>query len=379
MTVDESLPSGVPGINTGAIVKGDDPDLAGGLALGSGQLGLGDRRRQCGVRRRRPGGGGGISYALAVMNANSGLTLTDGTAINLQLVGGVIVGVVAAGAFAGQAAFAIAINSSTGVVTVEQYLSLDHPINPNPNDPLSFGENVIGVTVTATDGDGDPVTSDAVDVGEQITFLDDGPSVDPAVNAQAVVTVDESLPSNVPGINTGAIVKGNDPDLSDATGTAIGQANSGVAIVNANAVFGADGPGAGGGLSYALSITNVSSGVTLTDGTAINLQLVGGVIVGVVAAGPFAGQAAFAIAINSTTGVVTVEQYLSLDHPVNPDPNDPLGLGDSTIAVTVTATDGDGDPVTSGAVDISDQITFLDDGPTLGAFTEATIENEVGR
>ena len=57
-------------------------------------------------------------------------------------------------------------------------------------------------------------------------------------------------------------------------------------------------------MTYALSITNAASGVTLTDGTAINLQLVGGVIVGVVAAGAFAGQAAFAIAINPATGMV---------------------------------------------------------------------------
>ncbi len=362
VTVDESLPSDTPGINTGAIVKGDDPHLAGGLALGQANSGTAIVDANAVSGADGPAAGGGISYALAIMNANSGLTLTDGTAINLQLVGGVIVGVVAAGAFAGQAAFAIAINSTTGVVTVEQYLSLDHPVNPDPNDPLGFGEDVIGVTVTATDGDGDPVTSDAVDIGGQITFLDDGPTATPTVNAQAVVTVDESLPSDAPGINTGAIVKGDDPDL--AGGLALGQANSGVAIVNANAVFGADGPAAGGGISYALSITNVNSGVTLTDGTAINLQMVGGVIVGVVASGTFAGQAAFAIAINSTTGVVTVEQYLSLDHPINPDQNDPLGLGDSTIAVTVTATDGDGDPFTSGAVDISDQITFLDDGPS---------------
>ena len=62
---------------------------------------------------------------------------------------------------------------------------------------------------------------------------------------------------------------------------------------------------------------------------------------------------------------MTVEQYLSLDHPVNPDPNDPLGLGDDTVAVTVTATDGDGDPVTSDAIDISSNITFLDDGPAV--------------
>ena len=67
-------------------------------------------------------------YELTVTDAVSGLHVTDGAAINLVDVNGdgsVIVGVVQAGSsFAGQAAFAISINSSTGVVTVEQYLSL---------------------------------------------------------------------------------------------------------------------------------------------------------------------------------------------------------------------------------------------------------------
>ena len=361
-TVDESLPSNDPAINTGAIAKGDDPDLAGGLALGQANSGVAIVNANAVFGADGAAAGGGIGYALSITNASSGLTLTDGTAINLQLVGGVIVGVVASGAFAGQAAFAIAINSTTGVVSVEQYLSLDHPLNPNPNDPLGLGENTIAVTVTATDGDGDPVTSGAIDISDQITFLDDGPAVNPTVNANSTVTVDESLPSTDPAINTGGIVKGNDPDLPG--GLALGQSNSGTAIVNANAVFGADGAAAGGGISYALSILNVASGLTLTDGTPINLQMVGGVIVGVVNGGAFNGQAAFAIAINSTTGVVSVEQYLSLDHPLNPNPNDPLSFGANVIGVTVTATDGDGDPVTSAAVDVGGQITFLDDGPS---------------
>ena len=67
--------------------------------------------------------------------------------------------------------------------------------------------------------------------------------------------------------------------------------------------------------AYVLTVTNAVSGLHVTDGAAINLVDVNGdgsVIVGVVQAGPFAGQAAIAISINSSTGVVTVEQYLSL-------------------------------------------------------------------
>ena len=37
---------------------------------------------------------------------------------------------------------------------------------------------------------------------------------------------------------------------------------------------------------------------------------------------------------DANTGVITVEQYLSLDHPDSSDPNDPLGLGDATVGAT---------------------------------------------
>ncbi len=63
---------------------------------------------------------------------------------------------------------------------------------------------------------------------------------------------------------------------------------------------------------------------------------------------------------------MTVEEYLSLQHPNASNPDDTVQLALGTIGVTVTATDGDGDHVTSGAVDVSHQITFHDDGPTLG-------------
>ncbi|MCF2515235.1 DUF5801 domain-containing protein [Sphingomonas sp. G124] len=367
--VDESPPVAAPTIDTGPYAKGDDPDLVGGQAIGSGSTTLLVPNAAFGADG--PAASDSLTFALSVINPSSGLTLTDGSAINLVLLpSGVVVGVVSGGAFDGQAAFAISIDASTGTITAELYLSLDHPVNPDPNDVLTLDPNSLGAIVTATDGDGDTATSGVIDIGGKISFLDDGPTIDPSVNQEATVTVDESLPSTDPLINTGIYAKGDDPDL--AGGLALGQANSGSAIVDANAVFGADGPAAGGGISYALSILNPSSGLTLTDGSAINLVMQGGVIVGVVAAGAFAGQAAFAIAINSTTGVVSMEQYLSLDHPINPNPNDPLNFGSDIIGVTVTATDGDGDPVTSDAVDIGGQLTFLDDGPSANNDTDTT-------
>ena len=72
-------------------------------------------------------------------------------------------------------AFAISINSGTGVVTVAQYLSLHQDSATNtPNDPVSLAAGSLAVTVTLTDGDGDQAQS-VTDVSAQISFADDGP------------------------------------------------------------------------------------------------------------------------------------------------------------------------------------------------------------
>jgi hypothetical protein len=373
VSVDESAPSTVPTLNTGAIVKGvdpDNPDPVGGAALGYATSGVAVVDPHAVFNTDGPATGGGIGYALSIINATSGLTTTEGNAINLQLVGGVIVGVVSGGAFNGQAAFAIAIDSTTGVVTVEQYLSLHHnsaDTNGDTDEAVQATLNTIGVTVTATDGDGDHVTSSAVDISHQISFHDDGPTASPALNANATVSLDESGPAAASTISTGAIVHGDDPDVTGSGAIAV--AVSGSAIITPHAAFGADGPAASGSLTYALSLSaqSVASGLTTTEGNAINLQLAGGVVVGVVSGGAFDGQAAFAIAISASTGVVTVEQYLSLHHnsaDTNGDSNEFVQIALGSVGVTVTATDGDGDSFTSSAVDISHQISFHDDGPT---------------
>ena len=69
------------------------------------------------------------------------------------------------GAFAGQAAFAIAMDPATGVVTVEQYLSLDHPIGTDPDDTLQLIAGSILVGVTVKDSDGDTRSSNVIDSG----------------------------------------------------------------------------------------------------------------------------------------------------------------------------------------------------------------------
>ena len=250
----------------------------------------------------------GTSFALSVTNPVSGLFVTDGAAINLVDVNGdgsVIVGVVQAGStFVGQAAFAISI-SATGVVTVEQYLSLHQDSATNtPNDSVSLALNSLAVTVTVTDGDGDKAST-PTDVSAQISFADDGPTAPTVTVSAATVGVDETpavqitggasdvagssaitfngAATTVAGLFSAVTNKGTDPDVPVASldNGALSFASSGASsiVTVTGGAFGADGAGT---TTSALSVTNAASGLTLTDGTAITLSLVGGQIIGTV-------------------------------------------------------------------------------------------------
>ena len=74
----------------------------------------------------------------------AGLTLTDGTAITLSLVNGMVIGTAGTDAadpdLTGKVAFAIAIDPVTGEVYVAQYLSLHQDSLTNtPNDFIVAG------------------------------------------------------------------------------------------------------------------------------------------------------------------------------------------------------------------------------------------------
>src|SRR5690606_32396610 len=145
-------------------------------------------------------------------------------------------------------------------------------------------------------------------------------------------------------------------------------------------LFGADGEALADAMVYGLSVTSAASGLSTTDGSPIVLELLAsGVVVGVVDGGAFDGQAAFAISIDPVSGLVTVEQYLSLDHPTEHDGtaggssyDEVLSLATGSLAVTVTITDGDGGKATESA-DVSGQISFADDGPSLTVVADTTV------
>ena len=314
-------------------------------------------------------------FSLAVANANSGLLTTDGDAITLTLESGIVVGRDAGG----NAVFAISIDAVTGVVSVAQYESIEHPTGGGSYDePVNLGATVNAV-MTVTDGDGD-VATNSVAIGSQIVFEDDGPSAAIAVTP-ATVTHDETAGLQNATATPGVPGDANDNDVAgpltvfdgvttkstDMVGFAV---SAGPVVSSAGSSTGEDEEGAT--TVFSLAIANASSGLLTTDGDAITLTLESGIVVGRDAG----GNAVFAISIDAVTGVVSVAQYESIEHPTGGGSYDePVNLG-ATVNAVVTVTDGDGD-VATNSVAIGSQIVFEDDGPSAAiAVTPATVTHD---
>ena len=197
------------------------------------------------------------------------------------------------------------------------------------------------------------------------------------------VTIDESDGLQENDIDPAAVA-GFFSDIEGEVGEAALEyargANSLDKVVNKAAIsFGADGEGS---VKLSLEVSGSDSGLYTTAGDPIFLFKDGDFIVGRVGSGEGedkvpndAGAIAFAIGIDED-GYLNIAQYLSLQHESADDPNDLVTL-DGKIALKVTATDGDGDPV-SASTDIGRLIAFRDDGPTLvaGAKIKAALVHE---
>jgi len=69
----------------------------------------------------------------------------------------------------GNAVFAVSINSSTGVVSVAQWESIQHPTPGGSYDESVNLGGAVNAVVTVTDGDGD-IATQSVGIGSQIRF-----------------------------------------------------------------------------------------------------------------------------------------------------------------------------------------------------------------
>ena len=295
-------------------------------------------------------GAGTTAFALIVTDgADSGLVdVATGQPILLFDNNGVVEGRV--GGEEGAVAFTVAV-SGTGTVTLDQLRPLDHPDATNPDDAVSPVAGSIQLEVTATDADGDPV-SETVNIGGNLVFDDDGPSVTGAT-AGAGVTLDET-------------------DAGSPAGFPI-SANSAGAAITATTAFGTDGAGSVTyGLSLAGGVGSIGSGLAtaIGDFPITLVQIDADTIEGQYENG--GTQVAFTVEMNDD-GTITVTQNVPLEHLVDGSSaaahDDALDLS-GLVNATVTVTDADDDSVTGEAA-IGDNIVFEDDGPSINVTADA--------
>ncbi|MGA4495787.1 DUF5801 repeats-in-toxin domain-containing protein [Vreelandella venusta] len=137
------------------------------------------------------------TYRLQVTDGvASGVTDTaTGEAVHLFMDGDYVVGRVGNDP-AGDIAFRITLDGDSGAVTLTQTRPLEHPDSTDHDDIITLNDGALQLVATAVDGDGDSVDSDAVDVGGQFTFRDDGPAITTPPSSASVNEANLALGSN---------------------------------------------------------------------------------------------------------------------------------------------------------------------------------------
>ena len=240
-------------------------------------------------------------------------------------------------------------NASAGDYQIELSGPFDHA-NPRFEDELS-----IVIPVTVKDLFGGSVTANMT-----VVIEDDSPVLT-GLQAGSGVELDET-----------------------AAGSPAGFDPPGISVISAGPVlvftpsFGADGAAAAGDIVYALTVTNVNSGLKTAIGDfAITLEQTNATTV----TGTYADggtKTAFTIVIGAD-GKLTVTQFEPLEHNTDglpgPAHNDSLNLL-GKITASVTVTDFDGDSI-SGSRPIGGSIIFEDDGPSIsGQVTALTVDED---
>ncbi|QDW36955.1 hypothetical protein FFI89_007270 [Bradyrhizobium sp. KBS0727] len=308
--------------------------------------------------------GATIAYSLGVSSPSVDSGLIDsatGQHILLVLNGNTVEGHVGATA---TLAFTLAVNTATGVVTLTDLRAVHQGVGENGDvsEGISLNSiaNLVTLTATITDADGDHQAA-TIDLGKQVTFNDDGPTIVVNNSVEPTLVVDESFLT--------ATTNGIDGSTPNAANTHVTGNFSGLFT----AVPGADGSA---GITYALSITggNGAASGLLDAQTGLSdvLVLNGNTIEGHV--GSALGALAFTIAIDPNTGIVTFTEDRSVKEATasNPDTSEGISLTAGIVNLTATITDKDGDTATA-SIDLGKQLTMLDDGPTIGGFEHAII------
>ncbi len=249
------------------------------------------------------------TYNLGVTNANSGLVDTA-TGEN------VILSVNASGVIEGRTSgtndlvFTVSV-SAGGTVTLDQIRAIVHPTG-DADEAAYLGAGHISLGSTVVDGDGDSATA-TVDLGQVISFKDDGPSV---TSNGAVLLDDDALTNGIAGgVN-------DDVDSTNVSGTLAHN-------------YGADGEG-----SIQWLTTGAPDGFSYeTSGS--NLLVVQG------------GTTVMTVSLDSSTGEYNVVQNAAINHANADNENN------QAFTFNYQVTDKDGDKA-NGTL----QVNVDDDTPT---------------
>ncbi|PJI49538.1 MAG: hypothetical protein CTR55_09290 [Pseudomonas sp.] len=284
-------------------------------------------------------GQGSITYKLeAANNTDSGLKDTEtGSRIFLFNTASGVEGRLET---SGETAFRVTIGQD-GKVTLEQLRALAHGDPDDANDALNLAGK-IALSATITDKDGDSATAQ-IDLGDKLSFLDDGPSIAPSTEHDIQLTVDETQ------LNLDATSTASVSDLFTSH-------------------FGADGAG---GIAYKVEAQdNTDSGLKDTEtGSKIFLFNTANGVEGRV--GGENGEVAFRVTLGQD-GKITLDQVRAVVHPTS-DANEGVSLDPNTLTLTATITDKDGDS-SSAHIDLGSKLSFLDDGPSIAPCADVDIK-----
>ncbi len=298
---------------------------------------------------------GTVAYAFEVTVATGLFDVATGAKIILQSLGNVVEGRLQGSPSI--VAFRLSI-AADGQATLDQLRAVRHGDPSDPDDTASISSILIRLVATVTDADGDQATATA-HVGGALVFKDDGPSIE------------------VSAVDTNNILLTTQD--SDTRGAAFDVATADLSSTFAVATssYGADGASGAGEVlwSYALALGSAASTGLSSDGVAITLALVSGEVVGSAGGTPI-----FSIAVNATTGVVTLTQFAEIDHPLPGSSSSYAAqfveLAANLIELRGTATifDREGDSTSDTiAVDLAGNIRFADDGPSISAGGDAPV------
>ncbi|KKB79369.1 hypothetical protein VW29_17555 [Devosia limi DSM 17137] len=312
-------------------------------------------------------GAGSISYGLSLTgsNATGFVTTIGGHAITLVSTDAATI----TGQYnGGQVAFTVEILAD-GTLKVTQNVALNHQqdgFTPADHDDALDLDGLIQATVTVRDGDGD-TASQSVEIGDKITFRDDGPTVGAGNSA---IKVDEDDLRNSQSVGTSprdGTGDGSSTTLLTGAALASGDLSS---VVN----FGADGAAVGGGFSFTANALTALENLQLqSKGVQLSYARVGDTIIGYVDTGlgvyiPLVSRTVMSFTLESD-GDFTFRLFDQLDHVDDDTNSENVALVSGTGSVPsidfgsiIQATDRDGDSV---VLDGKANVVVTDDIPVL--------------